>query len=271
MPAARSGSSISTICCGPAPPDSGVRCGGGTVAPALRRHRGLVFPLAPPADGARGARRGLRGPCRDARVADGAKAIEAEGFVAASGAVRARQAVAVRRARHRSAHCARCTGASSPDIAHHVSLQSSVLGSLAALGRPAGCINALTGLGYAYTSGGAKALLPASGAERAASHPAQPAAPDRAGAKSGRPRRHAFARHRRRTHRAHSGLRRRHRARSSRARAARRAGHRGLRRAAPRRQGHPHPRRAHSACCVSAARRRAADRRHARPGQSGIA
>ena len=92
------------------------------------------------------------------RVADGAKAIKAEGFVlhpvpfargrlspfAALGTIRALRDV------HRRV---------SPGIAHHVSLQSAVLGSLAALGRPVSCINALTGLGYTYTSGGAKARL----------------------------------------------------------------------------------------------------------------
>src|SRR5262249_37159662 len=46
-----------------------------------------------------------------------------------------------------------------PDVAHHVSLQSTVLGSLAALGQRVACVNALTGLGYTYTSGGAKALV----------------------------------------------------------------------------------------------------------------
>ena len=92
------------------------------------------------------------------RVVDGAAAIEAEGFVlhpvpfargklspwAALGTIRALRDVYRRVA---------------PDVAHHVSLQSAVLGSLAALGQSVSCVNALTGLGYAYTSGGAKALL----------------------------------------------------------------------------------------------------------------
>jgi hypothetical protein len=92
------------------------------------------------------------------RVVDGAQAIEAEGFtlhpvpfargrldpLATLRTVRALRAV------YRSV---------APDIAHHVSLQSAVLGSLAALGRNVACVNALTGLGYTYTSGGAKALL----------------------------------------------------------------------------------------------------------------
>jgi glycosyltransferase involved in cell wall biosynthesis len=39
-----------------------------------------------------------------------------------------------------------------PDVVHHSGLQSSVLGSLAALGRPTPIVNALTGLGYIFTS-----------------------------------------------------------------------------------------------------------------------
>jgi glycosyltransferase involved in cell wall biosynthesis len=91
------------------------------------------------------------------RVADGAKAIETEGFrlhpvpfsrgtlspAAALATVRALREV------HRRV---------APDIVHRVSLQASVLGALAALGQPVVGINALTGMGYAYTSGGARAL-----------------------------------------------------------------------------------------------------------------
>ncbi|CAL78888.1 putative Glycosyl transferase, group 1 [Bradyrhizobium sp. ORS 278] len=39
-----------------------------------------------------------------------------------------------------------------PDIVHHSGLQASVLGSLAALGRPAPVVNAMTGMGYIFTS-----------------------------------------------------------------------------------------------------------------------
>ncbi len=46
-----------------------------------------------------------------------------------------------------------------PDIIHHVSMQPAMLGLLAALGRPVPCVNALTGLGYAFTSQSAKARL----------------------------------------------------------------------------------------------------------------
>jgi glycosyltransferase involved in cell wall biosynthesis len=39
-----------------------------------------------------------------------------------------------------------------PDVVHHTGLQASVLGSLAALGRPMPVVNAITGLGYIFTS-----------------------------------------------------------------------------------------------------------------------
>jgi glycosyltransferase involved in cell wall biosynthesis len=45
-----------------------------------------------------------------------------------------------------------------PDLAHHVALQPSVIGSLAALGLPMRRLNALAGLGFVYTSRSAKAL-----------------------------------------------------------------------------------------------------------------
>ncbi|MEA2978831.1 MAG: hypothetical protein QOF09_654 [Alphaproteobacteria bacterium] len=92
------------------------------------------------------------------RVVDGAAAIAAEGFVlhpvpfvrgrvSPSGTVAAIRAL---RDIHRKVE---------PAIAHHVALQTTVLGSIAARGRPVLCINALTGLGFAFTSGSAKALL----------------------------------------------------------------------------------------------------------------
>jgi glycosyltransferase involved in cell wall biosynthesis len=43
-----------------------------------------------------------------------------------------------------------------PDLCHHVSLQVSVLGSVAAIGRRFALINALTGLGYAFSASGLK-------------------------------------------------------------------------------------------------------------------
>jgi glycosyltransferase involved in cell wall biosynthesis len=39
-----------------------------------------------------------------------------------------------------------------PDVVHHSGLQASVLGSLAALGSDIPCVNAITGLGYIFTS-----------------------------------------------------------------------------------------------------------------------
>jgi len=46
-----------------------------------------------------------------------------------------------------------------PDIAHHVALQPAVIGSLAALGLPMVSLNALAGLGYAFSSTDAKARM----------------------------------------------------------------------------------------------------------------
>lgn len=53
----------------------------------------------------------------------------------------------------------RIRDAVAPAVTHHVSLQPSVLGLIAALGRPAVCVNALTGLGYAFASNSAKARI----------------------------------------------------------------------------------------------------------------
>jgi glycosyltransferase involved in cell wall biosynthesis len=46
-----------------------------------------------------------------------------------------------------------------PDLAHHVALQPAVIGSLAALGLPMVSLNALAGLGYAFTSKDPKARM----------------------------------------------------------------------------------------------------------------
>ena len=46
-----------------------------------------------------------------------------------------------------------------PGLIHHVSLQPTVLGLIAALGRQVACVNALTGLGYSFTSNTIKATL----------------------------------------------------------------------------------------------------------------
>src|SRR5690349_21396934 len=92
------------------------------------------------------------------RVVDGAAAIRAEGFVLhpvpfVRGRISLFGTIATICALHQIHR------AVAPAIAHHVALQATVLGSLAALGRSVGCVNALTGLGYTFTSGNAKALL----------------------------------------------------------------------------------------------------------------
>jgi glycosyltransferase involved in cell wall biosynthesis len=46
-----------------------------------------------------------------------------------------------------------------PDLAHHVGLQASIVGSLAAVGLPVALLNALTGLGFAFTSRDVKAAV----------------------------------------------------------------------------------------------------------------
>lgn len=46
-----------------------------------------------------------------------------------------------------------------PELVHHVALQTSILGSIAALGSSAKCVNAITGFGYAFASTAAKAKL----------------------------------------------------------------------------------------------------------------
>jgi glycosyltransferase involved in cell wall biosynthesis len=46
-----------------------------------------------------------------------------------------------------------------PDLVHHVALQPSLIGSLAALGLPVMRLNALAGLGFGFTSGSVKARL----------------------------------------------------------------------------------------------------------------
>jgi len=46
-----------------------------------------------------------------------------------------------------------------PDLVHHVALQATILGSLAALGRPVARVNAITGLGYSFISESLKARI----------------------------------------------------------------------------------------------------------------
>jgi glycosyltransferase involved in cell wall biosynthesis len=92
------------------------------------------------------------------RVVDGAAAIRAEGFVLhpvpfTRGRISPFGAFATIRALRRVQRLV------SPAVAHHVSVQAAVLGSLAALGRPVSCVNALTGLGYTMISNSARASL----------------------------------------------------------------------------------------------------------------
>jgi glycosyltransferase involved in cell wall biosynthesis len=93
-----------------------------------------------------------------ARVADHGPAIAAEGFVlhplawkrgstdplAFLGAVRAVRAL------YRNVR---------PDLVHHVALQPSIVGSLAALGLPMAVVNAVAGMGFAFTGATARAHL----------------------------------------------------------------------------------------------------------------
>jgi glycosyltransferase involved in cell wall biosynthesis len=91
-------------------------------------------------------------------VADGAAAIAREGFVLHP----------VRFWRGRLSPVAtiatilslrRIHRAVAPDLVHHVALQPTILGSLAALGRRVARVNAITGLGYAFISVSAKARV----------------------------------------------------------------------------------------------------------------
>jgi glycosyltransferase involved in cell wall biosynthesis len=90
------------------------------------------------------------------QVSDGATAIEAERFVLhpipfARGSlspIATFSTIAALRRVHRE---------TKPVLIHHVALQACVLGMMATLGRPAGCINAFIGLGYLFTSDSGKA------------------------------------------------------------------------------------------------------------------
>ena len=91
-------------------------------------------------------------------VADGAAAIAREGFILHP----------VRFARGRLSPVATLATVAGlrqvhrelgPELVHHVALQATILGSLAALGRRAARVNALTGLGYSFISGAIKARV----------------------------------------------------------------------------------------------------------------
>jgi glycosyltransferase involved in cell wall biosynthesis len=91
-------------------------------------------------------------------VADGAAAIAREGFVLhpvrfARGRLSPLATLATIRALrqlHREL---------APDLVHHVALQPTILGSLAALGLPVARVNAVTGLGHAFIAGSFKARM----------------------------------------------------------------------------------------------------------------
>ena len=54
---------------------------------------------------------------------------------------------------------ARTVAAVQPHVTHHIAVQSSILGSLAALGTRSACLNGINGLGFTFTSTNAKARL----------------------------------------------------------------------------------------------------------------
>jgi glycosyltransferase involved in cell wall biosynthesis len=91
-------------------------------------------------------------------VADGAAAIAREGFVLhpvrfARGRLAPLATLATIRALRRLHRDL------APDLVHHVALQATILGSLAALGLPGARVNAMTGLGYAFISDSTKARV----------------------------------------------------------------------------------------------------------------
>jgi glycosyltransferase involved in cell wall biosynthesis len=92
------------------------------------------------------------------RVADHAAAIEREGFILHPLGWRRgsfdplRLLSAVREVRHLYWRVR-------PELVHHVALMPAVIGSLAALGLPIVCLNAMAGLGFAFTTRTPKAML----------------------------------------------------------------------------------------------------------------
>ena len=92
------------------------------------------------------------------RVADHAAAIEREGFILHPLGWRRgsfdplRLLSAVREVRHLYRRVR-------PELVHHVALMPAVIGSLAALGLPIVCLNAMAGLGFAFTTRTPKAML----------------------------------------------------------------------------------------------------------------
>ena len=91
-------------------------------------------------------------------VADGAAAIAREGFVLHPGRfARGRLSPLATLATIRALR--RLHREIAPDLVHHVALQATILGSLAALGRPVARVNAITGLGYAFIAESRKARI----------------------------------------------------------------------------------------------------------------
>jgi glycosyltransferase involved in cell wall biosynthesis len=85
------------------------------------------------------------------RVNDGADAIEAEGFILHPIPLR-RGGISPLSAIPAILALRQITARIKPDIGHHSGLQCCVYGSIAALGRKYPQVNAMTGLGYVYTS-----------------------------------------------------------------------------------------------------------------------
>jgi glycosyltransferase involved in cell wall biosynthesis len=92
------------------------------------------------------------------RVIDGAAAIRAEGFELHTVPF-ARGRLSPRAALTTILALRRLYREVSPDIVHHVALQATVLGSIAALGLRLSSVNAVTGFGYAFTSDSLKARM----------------------------------------------------------------------------------------------------------------
>ena len=116
---------------------------------------GIFFPS--PADGPRGRNDGFEVHVAT-QVQDGGAAIQAEGFILhpipyVRGRLSPTASLATIRALH---HIHRTV---LPAVTHHVSLQSAVLGTIAATGQPTACVNAITGLGFSFASRTPKAVL----------------------------------------------------------------------------------------------------------------
>ena len=85
------------------------------------------------------------------RVKDGARAIEAEGFILHPIPLR-RGGISPLAAFPAIRALRRITRRIEPDIAHHSGLQCCVYGAMAAFGRPFPYVSAMTGMGYVFTS-----------------------------------------------------------------------------------------------------------------------